>query len=499
MKTGFRSASVLAVMGCLVVSGNVVSAQGVSRSAPLGVAEGKKRKELVPELEQAIPRLMIEGEVPGLQIALIRGGKIAWTKSFGLKNTETSGPLTDDTVFEAASLSKPVFAYAVMKLVEAGRLDLDKPLQSYLDQPYLRDDDRVNRITARMALGHTTGFQNESRPGQPLKINFTPGEKFSYSGEGLLFVQRAIEKITGEEFDTFMRRTVFEPLGMNSSSYKWQERFEGRKANGHRVDGVPAPIRKPTVAWSYGTLHSTVSDYAKFVAAMINGVGLKKSTFEEMWKMQSRVDESCVNCIGKPAGRISDTLSWGLGWGLEQTSSGRAVWHWGDNNSQYHAFVMFYPAEKTGMVVFTNSGNGHSIIPEIVGTAFGSDTVHPAFAWMRYDSYRSPALQFYRSILTRGVSAITEYRSSRQPKLNENQVNALGYRLLAKKRNKEAIEMFKMNVEDYPNSANAYDSLGEGYLEYGDKKGAIKNYKKSLELDPTNENAREVLKKIEGN
>jgi tetratricopeptide (TPR) repeat protein len=157
---------------------------------------------------------------------------------------------------------------------------------------------------------------------------------------------------------------------------------------------------------------------------------------------------------------------------------------------------MFYPAEKTGMVVFTNSGNGHSIIPEIVGTAFGSDAVHPAFAWMRYDSYRSPALQFYRSILTRGVSAITEYRSSRQPKLNENQINALGYRLLAKKRNKEAIEMFKMNVEDYPNSANVYDSLGEAYTVNGDKAAAIENYKKSLELDPGNGNAREMLKKL---
>ena len=171
-------------------------------------------------------------------------------------------------------------------------------------------------------------------------------------------------------------------------------------------------------------------------------------------KRRVRVDEGCVNCIGKPATRTSESISWGLGWALEDTRGGRAVWHWGDNNSQYHAFVMLYPASRAGMIVFTNSGNGHSIIPEIVSTVFGRDIVHPTFAWIGYESYKSPALQFYRDVLARRMIAITEWRSSRKPTLNENQVNALGYRLLAKKRIREAIEMFKMNVEDYPKSAN---------------------------------------------
>ena len=160
---------------------------------------------------------------------------------------------------------------------------------------------------------------------------------------------------------------------------------------------------------------------------------------------------------------------------------------------------MLYPASKTGMVVFTNSGNGHSIIPEIVSTVFGRDIVHPTFAWMGYESYKSPALQFYRDVLSRGLTVVTEYRSSRKPILNESQVNSIGYRLLGKKRNKEAIEMFRMNVEDYPKSPNVYDSLGEAYMLNGDKNGAIENYKKSLELDPANANAREMLKRLQGN
>jgi tetratricopeptide (TPR) repeat protein len=281
------------------------------------------------------------------------------------------------------------------------------------------------------------------------------------------------------------------------SSYEWQEKFEGLKANGHRIDGLPAGIRKPTVAFGYASLHTTASDYAKFVAAMINGVGLKKATFDEMWKTQVRVDEGCVNCIGKPVTRPSESISWGLGWALEDTRSGRAVWRWGDNNSQYHAFVMLYPASKAGLVVFTNSGNGHSIIPEIVATVFGRDIVHPAVAWIGYESYKSPALQFYRDVLARGLTAVTEYRSSRV--FDESQANAIGYRLLAKKRNREAIEMFKMNVEDHPKSANVYDSLGEAYMKSGDKNAAIENYKTSLELDPANGNAREMLKRLQGN
>ena len=105
--------------------------------------------------------------------------------------------------------------------------------------------------------------------------------------------------------------------------------------------------------------------------------------------------------------------------------------------------------------------------------------------------------QFYRDVLARGLAAVTEYRSSRV--FNEEQVNSIGYRLLAKKQNREAIEMFKMNVEDHPKSANVYDSLGEAYMKSGDKNAAIENYKKNLELNPSNDNAREMLKRIQRN
>jgi tetratricopeptide (TPR) repeat protein len=255
------------------------------------------------------------------------------------------------------------------------------------------------------------------------------------------------------------------------------------------------------VARSYSGLHTTALDYARFVIAVINGTGLREETTEQMLKGQVRLDESCFSCIERSPGRLSQTLSWGLGWGLERTDAGDAIWHWGDNNGEFHSFIMAYPKEKIGIVIFTNSGNGLSIVPEIVSQITGG--VHPAFAWMGYEAYNSPAKVLFRDILARGGAAITQYRESRGKRpgagvLSEAQVNALGYWLLQKKRVKESIEVFKMNVEDYPNSSNAYDSLGEAYMSDGDKELSIKNYQRSLELNPDNTNALEMLRKLRG-
>lgn len=458
------------------------------------------RKDLVPHLRKVIPRLLREGDVPGLSIALIRGGKVFWHQGFGVMNAETKEPVRDGTVFEAASLSKPVFAYAVLKLVDDGKLSLDQPLSTYLPDAYVPNDPRANLITARMVLDHTTGFQNEVTPGRPLKIYFAPGEKFSYSGEGFLYLQKVVERITGEPLEAFIKRTVFGPLGMTSSSFVWQDGFEALKAYGHTVSGDAVRRRRPAAASAAAGLHTTALDYAKFVAAVISGTGLRRETVEQMFKPQVRLDEGCFSCVGRTTGRLSPTLSWGLGWGLERTETGDAIWHWGDNNSEFHNFVVAYPEEGAGVVILTNSGNGLSIVPEIVSGITGGN--HAAFAWMGYEAYNSPAKIFFRDILARGSAAIRRYRDASQKRpgaapLNEVQVNRLGYWLLGKKRVAEAIEVFKMNVGDYPDSSNAYDSLGEAYMVKGDKELAVMNYRKSLELNPGNANAVEMLKRLQ--
>src|SRR5499426_3611769 len=174
----------------------------------------EKKEQLIAKLEQGVPQLMKDGDVPGLSIALLRDAELVWRHGFGVKNTKTNEPVADDTVFEAASLSKPVFAYAVLKLLDAGKFDLDKPLNQYLPGNYdVGEDQRLSQITARHVLSHTPGFPNWRPQGGALKIHFTPGERFSYSGEGFVYLSKVIERVTGEKFNEFMKRMVFDPLG----------------------------------------------------------------------------------------------------------------------------------------------------------------------------------------------------------------------------------------------------------------------------------------------
>src|SRR6516162_6749994 len=248
------------------------------------------------KLQADIPKLMKEGDVPGLSITLVRGGKISWQQNFGVKNEKTGQPVDDNTIFEAASLSKPVFAYAVLKLVEQGKIGLDVPLTSYLSKPYIAGDPRLQKITARLVLSHRTGFPNWRGDGNPLTIHFAPGERFSYSGEGFVYLQRAVEQIEGKPLDEVMNALVFTPLGMTSSSYVWRPDFDQRTATGHDSDGIPQDLWKPNEAGAASTLNTTAHDYALFVAAVANGAGLKPSTFREMETPQIAVNPECTNC-----------------------------------------------------------------------------------------------------------------------------------------------------------------------------------------------------------
>ena len=470
------------------------------KQAPRPLQSNAKLEEITARLERNVPQWMKEGDVPGLSIALVRDGEIVWRHAFGMKNATTKEPVSDGTVFEAASLSKPVFAYAVMTLVDSGRFDLDKPLNQYLPGDYdVGPDQRLGLITARRVLSHTTGFPNWRGQDKTLKIYFTPGEKFSYSGEGFVYLSKVIEHCTGESFNDFMKRTVFEPLGMSSSSYVWQPAYDTLKTARHNTLGQPGWQNKPSVANAAASLHTTAEDYGRFVAAILKGTGLKKETLKQMLTAQIKVDEGGSNTTGRPANKLSQNLSWGLGWGLQSTADGVSFWHWGDNGDS-KAYVVAFERQKLGVVVFSNSANGLSFMPELVNDAIGGE--QPALAWIKYESYKSPARLLLKRIIDGGAEAsLREYRKWRTGRpagevVTEDQMNRLGYALLGQKRVKDAIEVFKLNVEDYPQSANTYDSLGEAYMMDGAKDLAITNYQRSIELNPNNTNGIEALKKL---
>ena len=420
--------------------------------------------------DDLISKLMVEGEVPGVAVALIRNGAIADHCAYGVADASSGHPLRTKAIFESASLSKPIFAYAVLKLVDAGVMELDVPLVSYM--PSVMSDERIGKITARMGLAHTTGFPNEVLPGDGLRLQFEPGERFGYSGAAFLLLVRVVEHRTGKTLPSLLRELVFKPLRMRDTTFAWK----AEKVHGHTAAGrVIAPRR--AIDPKLSMLQTTAGDFARFMIAVMKGKGLVTATRRAMLTPQIRVHD--------------ETLTWGLGWGLERTTRGHAFWHWAENNGDTQHFALGYE-DGTGIVVLTNSGNGLSIIPEIVSGVVGGD--HPSLAWIGYDSYRSPMKRLWRDIKARGAGPALQ--TSLAATLDEKQINRVGYMLLELGRLDEAIAVFQFNVARFPESFNVYDSLGEAYAAAGDQKNAIVNYRRSLDRNPNNDNAARMLRKL---
>lgn len=477
-----------------IISVFLLASCALAQTKPAQTTKASFAQNPAPALEQRLPELMQKADIPGVSIGLVRGGKVAWVGPFGTRKASTHDmPVTADTVFEAASLSKTVFAYAVMKLVDEGKLNLDTPLSKYLDKPYITDK-RIDQITARYVLSHRTGFPNWRPDRGELEIKVAPGERFSYSGEGFVYLAKVVEQITGTPFEKFMEQTVFLPLGMISSSYVWRSDFEMRVAAGHSSSMRTRDIRKEQQPNAAASLLTTAADYAKFITAVVNGTGLQPKTWHEMLTPQVAVDPECTNCTDRtPSAQLSKEVFWGLGWGIERTKNGDAIWHWGDDGA-FRCFVMAYPSRKDGVVMFTNSENGLLIAPDVMKIALGGN--HPALSWLKYGTYDAPSFRFGKALQTRKADKVmAEFRKD-APEIGESRINSAGYALLGQKRIAEAIQIFQWNVELHPDSSNVYDSLGEAYMNTGNKELAIKNYEKSLELDPKNSNAVEMLKKL---
>ncbi|MFN2315445.1 MAG: serine hydrolase domain-containing protein, partial [Gemmatimonadales bacterium] len=327
-----------------------MAAQG---AFPVAVREPPAGAALIAELARLVPELQAEATVPGVAVALVEGGQLVWAKEFGVLSARSKAKVTSETVFEAASLSKPVFAYAVLQLVDRGILDLDVPLTTYTGRRYTEGEPLLERITARHVLSNTSGFPNWRPRNLPLQVHFTPGERFSYSGEGYAYLQEAVEFTTGKSLEVLMQELVFEPLGMTSSSFIWRSMYEDRKATGHDEIGQPNIRREPPGADAASSLHTTATDYARFVAALLRREALAPTTYEDMWSPQVTLDATCMICIGQEMRLPSASLAWGLGWGLETATVDTTIWHWGDNHDM-HAFVLAVPARQQALVVLTN-------------------------------------------------------------------------------------------------------------------------------------------------
>lgn len=347
--------------------------------------------------------------VPGLAIAVINGGKPSWSRGFGVKKAGEPVPVTTDTLFGAASLSKPVFAYGILRMRDEKLIDLDRPLWNYLPYEDLPAGDQAKHITARHVLNHSTGLQNwRFQPDHKLEFAFKPAERFQYSGEGFYYLQRVLERITGRGFEEYMQERVLKPLGMTTSTFTWTAASEPRMAWGHNNRMQPLEAfnaqrgklmleiaevwKKPVASWKHEDVaraHGIIQkDSPPFPNSLLpNTAGSLITTVDEYSLFMSRLmarskrDDLNLSELGRqdmltPQTKINTTISWGLGVALE-TYAGRSLfWHWGDNGV-FKAFMMGDPVRGSGLVIFTNAQNGHRLWQRIAAEAMGRD--HPAF------------------------------------------------------------------------------------------------------------------------
>ena len=319
----------------------------------------------------ALTALMQRYAIPGMQVVHTKGRTVT-TYNLGVREAGTSPPVTAATIFEAASLGKEMLAYVALRLHDRGVLDLDKPLLQYAAYPRLQGQPRAARITARMALTHTTGLPNwAENPTQPgwktsaLTLQYAPDSCWNYSGEGYTLLQKTLEHLTGKPWETLAQEEIFRPLGLQHSSFQWQEKFIATASAGHDGAGKPSPIdhfADPNAGFS---LYSTAADYNRFLQALRTGQGLKPATARLLLKAATPADR-----CGQPASAADPYIAWACGVGLATTSRGLAQWQWGDNGN-FKGFFMTLPGQQESLLIFTNSANGQQLVAEALTLFFG--------------------------------------------------------------------------------------------------------------------------------
>ena len=347
------------------------------------------------EIDGTMDRVMRAGKVTGAAIAVLNDGKIVYLKAYGKRDAKNA--LTTDSVMSGASFTKVTFAYMVMQLVQEGVLDLDKPVYEYLPKPLpgysrysdLAGDERYKKITARMLLDHTSGFPNwrQFADDRKLHINFEPGSRYAYSGEGIALLQVVVEEVTHKGLEELMQARVFKPLGMTRSSMTWGLGFEANHAEGFDENEKALGPQRRLRADAAGSLLTTPNDFSKFVEAVLNGKGLKPETRKLMLSPQVEIGskhEFPTLATETTEENRGIRLSYGLAWGLYWTPYGKAFFKEGHDDGWRNYTVCFDEA-KLGILIMTNSSNGEGIYKEVLET-LQKNTFTP-IEWERFTPY----------------------------------------------------------------------------------------------------------------
>ena len=359
---GARKVLVVAVMGYM--GATLAAGQHKEQSTAPAVAAKQNGRA---EIDAHAAEWLKESDVPSVAVAYIKDRKVAWTAVYGEQSPGI--PVTGKTLYNLASLTKPITAETVLRLASAGKLSLDESMAPFWLDPDIKDDPWSKLLTPRLCLSHQTGFANWRRmTGGVLKMRWEPGTQTGYSGEGYMYLGRFTENKMAKPFDALAQEIVFGPIGMKDTSYTAKEWYAGRLAVPHGPHGE-TPIDPVVTTWNGADqMHTTIGDYAKFVVSVMHDEGLTKEIAAERATMTRELikpedlDKMCK--IAGEAGRCTLTAGMGLGWEVETVNGVKILNH---NGSDWgvRTFAMFVPSQGIGVIVFTNGDNGNEVIRKV--------------------------------------------------------------------------------------------------------------------------------------
>jgi CubicO group peptidase (beta-lactamase class C family) len=463
-----------------------------------------------PPLQLNLRELMKIYKVPGLSVAVIDNFKIAWAKAYGVTEAGSATPVTVHTLFQAASISKPVTATGALYLVEHGKLSLDENVNLKLKSWQVPDNDftKDQKVTLRRIVSHSAGLTVHGFPGYqvgspiptvpqilngappantaPVRVDTVPGTKFNYSGGGVTIEQQLIIDVTGKPFPQFMRETVLDKIGMTDSTYEQPlpPARAAMAASANHPDGMVVP-GKWHIYPEMGAagLWTTPTDLGKFgieIALSKQGKAnhvLSEAMTREMLKVQR-----------EPVG---------LGPFLGEYKNPQEFGHNGSNEGFRSWLIMFADSGK-GIAIMANSDNGVAVENYVI------QSVAREYGWnYTPDQPSADDLLMLIADAKGAPAAIAKYAELKKSgnstyTINENTLINLGYHFLMSGQTEISIQVFKLEVQDYPKYWNAYDSLGEASMKAGQKDLAIQSYEESVELKPDNQGGIDALKKLKG-
>jgi CubicO group peptidase (beta-lactamase class C family) len=468
-----------------------------------------------PPLQLDLHALMELYKVSGLSVAVIDDFKVVWAKGYGFADPSGKTPVTTRTLFQAASISKPVTAMAALHLVEHGKLTLDEDVNRKLVNWKVPESEftKDQKVTLRRLLSHSAGANieggfkgydvddpiptltqvlNGTKPAssEAVRIDFVPGTKWRYSGGGYTIVQQLMIDVTGKAFPQLMHELVLDKIKMADSTFeeplpstRAAMAATGIFANGEIIHGKARVFPEMAAAG----LWTTPSDLAKFA------IEIALSTHGKSNRILS---QAMARQMLTPQIDIDAAIPWteGLGFFIDKKNSSLFAhngWAWA-----FQGIVVMLANNGKGVAIMTNSNNGFALSDRLISS------VAQEYGW-KCDSLdpNGRYLLFFIARARGGKAAIQKYRDLKASPsapflLDEGTLDQVGHDLLDSGKTQDAVEVLRANVEEYPQSADLYASLGEAYMRSDQKELAIQNYEKCLTLDPKNENAIEALRKL---